>query len=63
MILDLVVTDEFSEPFHYASRPVKLQVGSLFDDELSYDSSDGDPYHLIYQCAVLDLLVQFKHCP
>lgn len=41
IILDLVVTDEFNEPFHYTSRPLKIESKSLFENELNMDLGHG----------------------
>jgi len=37
VLLDLVLTDEFNEPFHYASQPVKMKTERLFDNDLNID--------------------------
>jgi hypothetical protein len=41
IILDLVVTDEFNEPFHYASRPLKIDSKPLFENNLNLDLGRG----------------------
>ena len=38
-ILDLVITDEFNEPFHYVSTPIKIEKKNLFENELRMDSN------------------------
>ena len=41
IILDLVVTDEFNEPFHYTSRPLKIESKQIFENELNMDLGAG----------------------
>ena len=36
---DFVITDEFNEPLHYASQPVKITQNRLFDNGLNLDLS------------------------
>lgn len=41
ILLDLVVTDEFNEPFHYASKPVSIGNQPLFDNKMNMDLNGG----------------------
>lgn len=41
VILDLVIIDEFNEPYEYASMPVKITLKSLFDNKLNLDLGMG----------------------
>lgn len=35
--MDLVILDEFNEPMHYASTPIKLTGTRLFENQLNLD--------------------------
>lgn len=37
LVLDLLIVDEFNEPVHCTSTPVKLSGDSLFENELNLD--------------------------
>ena len=42
MIVDLVINDEFNEPMHYMSLPLKLTNIHLFDNKLNIDMAADD---------------------
>ena len=51
VILDLVIMDEFSEPFHYASQPTIIHKKPLFSNELNMDFNEviqSDPLSIEY---------------
>ena len=42
VILDFVITDEFNEPYEYASMPVKIEMKPIFDNQLNLDLGMGN---------------------
>ena len=42
VLLDFVITDEFNEPYEYASTPVKIEMKPIFDNQLNLDLGMGN---------------------
>ena len=42
VVLDLILTDEFMEPYAFCSQPVLITQSNLFQNAINMEVSDGD---------------------
>ena len=66
-ILDLVIQDEFGEPFFFTCTPTEIVQGKpLFQNELNFDSSEVTVGSVKFtsttkDSALVELMMQFKY--
>ena len=57
VIMDLVIMDEFNEPMHYMSMPLKIQAKHLFENELNLDmqaeTSEAEVFSVEYESPII----------